>query len=63
MVPETPMRERGKAETDSQVLVMSDWESGLLPVACWQKKDGVLSLQYERQLGLFFLFPFLSLGF
>lgn len=63
VVPETPMRERRKAETDSQVLVMSDGGSGLLPGACWQKKDRVLSLQYERQLGLFSFFLFLALAF
>lgn len=47
------MRDRGKMEGDPQVLVMGDGESGLLPVACWQKKDEMFSLQYERQLGLF----------
>lgn len=46
---ETLMSERGKAEGDSQVLVLGNqviWESCQLRVACWQKEVGVFSLQY-----------------
>lgn len=39
-------------------------ESGRRDKFCWQKKDGVFCLQYERQFGLFsFLFLLLAWAF